>query len=611
MGRFKGGLIRGSLFLRHFRYLGRGGPVPGGIQDGTEAAWPGRLGRSSFGTRDTLFASPMGKIGRNQPCHCGSGLKFKKCHGRLDGGPAPIDFKHVLATHAAEERIRELQQGLGRPVIGAKVKDFQLVAVGNTVHWSKSWKTVPDFLGDYIKKKIGPAWGNAEIAKPLAERHPLMQWYDAFCRYQKRVITKPGEVHSSEITGVVACYLGVAYALYLLDHNVELQARLLSRLRDPGNFQGAYYELIVASILIRAGFTLTLEDETDPTKKHCEFAAVSKTGKRYWVEAKMRSVKGMLGRTALDGGSDKKPLARLIRHLNGALAKPANNERLIFIDLNLGPEYGSDGTPTWLGPAMKRLEKYERDELQAGVTAYVFVTNMAFHRQLDVVPRISASPFGLGLPDFNRPGLKRVTDAYRQKQKYIDAHRIGESIERYLKFPSTFDGGLPSEAYGLPTPRVKIGETYEFDGIGVATVTSATVNEKRKVAYIAVSCADGKSRILNQPMSDEALMEYSEFREAYFGRVALGSKNLKNEFELFEWFMVANENMPRDKMIAWFSPARNLTAELEKLSDEELRMAYCEGLIAAMQARKAKPQPAPEPPPPVTPADTPTSLPTG
>jgi hypothetical protein len=31
---------------------------------------------------------------------------------------------------------------------------------------------------------------------------------------------------------------------------------------DFGNFQWAYYELIVANILIRSGFTLTLEDET-------------------------------------------------------------------------------------------------------------------------------------------------------------------------------------------------------------------------------------------------------------------------------------------------------------------------------------------------------------
>lgn len=36
------------------------------------------------------------KIGRNAPCPCGSGLKFKKCHGRLGdsgeskAGPTPV-----------------------------------------------------------------------------------------------------------------------------------------------------------------------------------------------------------------------------------------------------------------------------------------------------------------------------------------------------------------------------------------------------------------------------------------------------------------------------------------------------------------------------------------
>jgi preprotein translocase subunit SecA len=26
------------------------------------------------------------KVGRNDPCPCGSGLKFKKCHGKDGGG---------------------------------------------------------------------------------------------------------------------------------------------------------------------------------------------------------------------------------------------------------------------------------------------------------------------------------------------------------------------------------------------------------------------------------------------------------------------------------------------------------------------------------------------
>jgi hypothetical protein len=82
---------------------------------------------------------------------------------------------------------------------------------------------------------------------------------------------------------------------------------------------------------------------------------------------------------------------------------------------------------------------------------------------------LAASPFGLGLPNFNRPGWVRVSDAYRAKQKYIDAHDIGHSIERYLRFPTSFDGRLPSEAFGHATSRVKIGETYFFPDVGVRT----------------------------------------------------------------------------------------------------------------------------------------------
>ena len=240
----------------------------------------------------------MGKIGRNAPCPCGSGKKFKRCHGK-DGATTFFlseQIKDVLGVQQAKEATRIKQQGLGRPIVSTEFQGHRFVAVKDKLHYSKKWKFFTDFLADYIRLTLGGDWGNAELKKPFEDRHPLMQWYDGYCRYQEQTIKTPGEVHSADIIGVVACYLGVAYALYLLDHNAALQTRLINRLKNPSNFQGAYYELIVASILIRAGFTLTLEDETDPAAKHCEFAAVSKTtGKRYWVEAKMRAIDGVLG----------------------------------------------------------------------------------------------------------------------------------------------------------------------------------------------------------------------------------------------------------------------------------------------------------------------------
>jgi hypothetical protein len=544
------------------------------------------------------FAAPVGwivmaKIGRNTPCHCGSGKKYKHCHGKLAVRLA-ADLDFVTRRHQAEEKIRKAQQGRGRPIVAAKMNDQQMVAVGDTVYFSKTWKAFPDFLSDYLKTKLDPAWGNAEISKPLADRHPLMQWYEAYCLYQKQTIKVQGEIAEAPITGVVACYLGLAYSLYLLDHNVVLQSRLINRLKNIGNFQGAYYELIVASILIRSGFTLTLEDETDGLAKHCEFAAISGvTGKRYWVEAKMRSVSGLLGRTAADGGSDDDAMSRLIPHLNGALAKPAADERLIFIDVNAPSRFDREGKPDWLEAAMSRLERYEKRELQDRVTAYIFVTNFAFHRQLDTIPTVAAAPFGLGHLDFNRAGVIRVSEAYRQKQKHIDAHILGETLVKYLDFPITFDGSLPSEAFGRGNRRAIIGQTYCFENVDgndlVGTVTAAMVDEVKRQAVIAVTpLGAAGSRLLRAPMTDSEIAEYKKYGPAYFGDPRAGGKKLKDPLELFEWLMETQKNMSRVKLLAWFGGNPALPT-LEKMSDDELRLAYCEALTASIDARsKAK-----------------------
>jgi SEC-C motif len=235
------------------------------------------------------------KIGRNHPCPCGSGQKFKKCHGRIGReGPSATDesTNHLVARERAAERIREQQQGLGRPIISLEANDNRIVAVRNRLFWSGKWKTVPDFLEHYIATVLEAEWGKAELGKPLSDRHPIMQWYDAYSRYKQQLAANKSGVFNAEVNGVVACYLGVAYSLYLLDHNVDLQSRLIRRLKDVRQFQGAYYEILIAGILLRAGFYLTLENEEDTSVKHCEFSAVSKrTGKKFWVEAKMRAAR--------------------------------------------------------------------------------------------------------------------------------------------------------------------------------------------------------------------------------------------------------------------------------------------------------------------------------
>jgi SEC-C motif-containing protein len=110
------------------------------------------------------------RTNRNQPCPCGSGRKFKHCHGGFKQGAQPESGSfaaQALRRHEANERIRQAQQGLGRPIISTKQVDHQVVAVGNKIFWSKAWKTVPDFLSDYMKTTLGPEWGNAEIKEAI------------------------------------------------------------------------------------------------------------------------------------------------------------------------------------------------------------------------------------------------------------------------------------------------------------------------------------------------------------------------------------------------------------------------------------------------------------
>ncbi|MDE2461222.1 MAG: SEC-C domain-containing protein, partial [Gammaproteobacteria bacterium] len=49
-----------------------GGDAPAGDQPPAQAPPP-----------VTTFVREGRKVGRNEPCPCGSGLKYKQCHGRL------------------------------------------------------------------------------------------------------------------------------------------------------------------------------------------------------------------------------------------------------------------------------------------------------------------------------------------------------------------------------------------------------------------------------------------------------------------------------------------------------------------------------------------------
>lgn len=531
----------------------------------------------------------MSKIGRNQTCHCGSGKKYKRCHGAFDAPsgpqslrPPPRFVQEPVHRAKGQQKIRERQQGRGRGIVSAKIGDRRFVAVGKSVLHSNMWVTFCDFLFSYIKSKLGSEWGNNELKKEFADRHPVMQWYDAVAKAQAQHPDAGNKaVKSSPMTGAMICYLGLSYDLYLLEHNVELQERYLKRLKDVRNFQGAYYELIIAGTLLRAGFHLELEDETNNSTKHCEFSAVSKTtGQKYWVEAKMRSVAGVLGKTQYDGvkPTDRDATRNLTVHLNGALAKPAADQRLIFIDLNAEIPDGN-AMPDWFDKAIKRLDARERD-LTKDEAAYVFVTNLPFHRYLnsELIAR-QALAYGLGMPDFSKPTPRTLREAFRLKRKHIDGHEIMGAIREYPVFPDTFDGSLRSDASGL---NVKIGETYLFSDIGappgtVATVTTGAVDDIKGEALVGVTTQDGKSFIVRQPLTPEQLEDYRRFPDLFFGQESGNGGSIDDPLAFFEWLLKTYSKSPKEKLLGFMSDDPN-AADLAKLPQSELAEIYCERL---------------------------------
>ena len=210
----------------------------------------------------------------------------------------------------------------------------------------------------------------------------------------------------------------------------------------------------------------------------------------------------------------------------------------------------------------------------------------------DCDPVIMGLPMGLGMPEFNRPGYMRLSEAYRCKQKHLDLYNICDALEKYLSFPSTFDGSLPSEQSG-EYRRVQIGETYLFEDVGspdgtVGTVTSATVNEPEKLAYIAITTNKGTSQILTQKMTDDALTDYKQLGDAFFGDPGRRKKKqLNTTFELFEWLMDCYAKTPRAPMLELAKNFPNIE-ELKQMSDEDLRANYCEAMAGAMDQKTKK-----------------------
>jgi len=516
------------------------------------------------------------KIGRNDPCPCGSGKKYKKCclNKQSSSQAIPAEVKlHFEKIQALQEQIKK-QQGLGRPIISCVHNGYRLVAVSvaSRVYWEKAekWRTFHDFLFDYIKTAVGKEWGSAELKKKGEDQHPIIQWYVKSCNYMREQKKAGEEIHSAPMIGAVSALLTLSYNLFLLEHNLKVQDRMINRLKNRQQFQGALYETYVSSVFLRAGFNLELENEDDSDSSHCEFVAVApKTGEKYSVEAKARQpFKDHVG---------------IGKQLGQALSKNTPHKRVIFIDVNI---------PKLL-EKMDEVDKELRDRERSqdgdwkdSPPAYIFVTNHSYIYDLENIQfERMGFAYGFKIDYFKgNTAYTSLREARLAREKHIDMVRLIKSMREQDAIPATFDGDIPEFAFNkeLQEKRLLIGNKYLLPGKDgkdvVGILETATISIHEKCSYGSYLLENGTRAIYTCPVTEEEIEAYKKYPDTFFGVPRQQGHKAEDPLELYDFFYESYKKTPRERILE-FVKGRPDFDVLQKLNDEELLIAYCEGLV--------------------------------
>jgi SEC-C motif len=299
------------------------------------------------------------KIGRNDPCPCGSGKKYKKCHGAspaLQVRPQPVPRfsvrlhptntvpPEVLAKAIAitreqqrQEQERQRRYGFVRPEIAADYHGYKFVAIGSTLLYMPGdrCRFLTDVLLAYVPQLFGQKWFEEEIAKLPSERHPVMQWRIKGMNYMNAQPRLPDGSYCATPTGPLLAYVTFAYDLYVVAHNGRLDDRLVERLKQMDQFQGARHELFAEATCLRAGFEIQREDEKDRSRRHAEFTARHlTTGQMISVEAKSKHRPGVLAQAGIRESANDVNL-RFGHLLNDAVSKNPPHPLVVFLDMNM------------------------------------------------------------------------------------------------------------------------------------------------------------------------------------------------------------------------------------------------------------------------------------
>lgn len=212
------------------------------------------------------------------------------------------------------------------------------------------WVSVEDFLARYLLRRLFSTEQELRIFLQNNSTHPICTFMSSFHTFQ---ISDDKSVVCNEERGQIAFHIRCALHLLLVDNSGLLLERNIKRIKNTGNFWGAMYEIFVLSYFITGKFTIQAEDETDVSRRHCEFIATHKNGNSFDVEAKSKNRDFSLI-TEKDFEDNK---TNMIRILKDALKKPARNHRLIFANVNIPSLVSYPQRFTWADGVSREIQK--------------------------------------------------------------------------------------------------------------------------------------------------------------------------------------------------------------------------------------------------------------
>lgn len=534
----------------------------------------------------------MSKIGRNQACPCGSGNKFKHCHGSLpaaasrprtsDQWAIQADLEAVFKRNNALEFQRARQQGRGKSIISAEVNGTRFMAIGKTVAYGK-WQTFPDFLLHHVKVRFGREWGQSEMAKSGNERHPFVGWLGVLGGLMDEHVTNPGGINSLPEYGAVRAVFGLAYDLYLIEHHSRNDGderafeRLLDRLRHPDQFFGARHEARAAGILLRAGFNLSWEDEQARRRGgHAEFVATfPQTGRSFWIECKMRQPE------------DDKGAAKFTHLVSSALQKESALERLVFVELNLPDgRMGSEEVGGWPVWAINQLRVLEQQTSAAKLpSALILISNFPEHRYLDgLIEGAGALLEGFKTDEF-RFEIVDLRAAIQEREKNPEIESLFRSMQEHSAIPTTFDGSIP----GLDeSRRLLIGQSYALPNSEVGVLEEATVLEQHRKAAGILRVSTGQRVMAEFDLSDEELDAWRRHPETFFGELRPHHPPANDAMDMFEFFTQAYAQTSKEQLLELMSEHADIE-EMRGLPQPEVVKRYAYRLTATVNQRHELP----------------------